>query len=442
MMNSFWGIALTIGVGLFPPSLLGDEISSNETPDVILQPDAEILPANLEQQEPVLRRPEWQPETRLPESAVAIAPRYFGDVAMGLPSLERRVVESMAGYNLASGGEAKIRPATDAGNLLGQSPTVLGVGTQRRSPIVNEPRIRASRIGQLAASGSHWIPARIDLDTSMSKLDSNLISNVGVVKGPFSVRNGPGLRFIEADLIHSPRYADGFETHGSTEGDYRTNGQQWHARQDVWGGNAGWGFRLGYGHRGGNDYLAGNRDPMAAGYDSGDVFAAFGYDPSPDSNTEFNYIRVDQNNVLFPGMAFDINNLRTNAYEYQFAWRNQKHFDRFELDVWHNRTQFNGDAQRASKRVEFPYLNTINYTGYTDVDSSSTGFRGIATWGDEDSPQFSLGFDMRYVMQRLDEIGSGGSGMGALPTPIRPFRSRNRPIPAFSRKKNCPATTG
>ena len=328
----------------------------------------------------------------------------------------------MASNDRVYGGESKFRPTSDAGNLLGQSPLAIGVGTQRRTPVVNEPRVRASRIGQLAASGSYWIPARIDLDTALSKLDSKLIGDINVIKGPYSVRDGPGLEFIDVNLINSPRYENGFEAHGSTEGDYQTNGQRWHARQDVWGGNAGWGFRVGYGHRGGNDYLAGNGEPMAAGYNSGDVFCAFGYDPSPDSSTEFDYIRVDQNDVLFPGMAFDIDRLETNAYEYQLVWRNQAYFDRFELDVWHNRTEFTGDAQRLSKRIEFPYLNFIHYVGFTDVDASSTGFRAIATWGDEDGPQFSLGTDLRYIMQRLDEIGSGRVGL------IR-FQNANSPIP-------------
>jgi iron complex outermembrane recepter protein len=385
--------------------------------------DDAVLPAtNLEQQDPLRRRPEVQPETRLPQTAETIAPRYFGDVASGLPNLERRIKESLASNDRVYGGESKIRPATDAGNLLGQSPLAIGVGAQRRTPVVNEPRVRASRIGQLAASGSYWIPARIDLDTALSKLDSNLIGDITVVKGPYSVRNGPGLEFIDVNLINTPRFENGFEAHGSTIGDFHTNGQQWHARQDVWGGNAGWGFRAGYGHRGGNDYLSGNGEPMAAGYDSGDAFFAFGYDPSPDSSTEFNYLRVDQNDVLYPGMAFDIDWLGTNAYDYRLVWQNQAYFDRFELDVWHNRTKFTGDAQRPSKRVEFPYLDFIDYVGFTDVEASSTGFRAIASWGDEDGPLFSLGADLRYIMQQLDEIGSGGVG-------FLQFTDANSPIP-------------
>ena len=258
--------------------------NSESIPDDLTQiTSPTILPAsNLEQQPTVRPQLEVQPQTPLPSSAGTVTPRYFGDVAQGLPGFEHRVNAWALNNDKIYGEEAKFRATTDSGNLLGRSPAAIGVGTQRRTPVVNEPRVRGSRIGQLAASGSYWIPARIDLDTPLSKLDSNLIDNITVIKGPYSVRDGPGVSFIDVDLIHSPRYANGFEIHGETEGDYKTNGQQWHARQDIWGGSSDWGFRVGYGHRGGNDYISGNDEPMAAGYNSGDLFCAFGYDPSPE----------------------------------------------------------------------------------------------------------------------------------------------------------------
>ena len=36
-------------------------------------------------------------------------------------------------------------------------------------------------MGQLAASGSYWIPARIDLDTLLSKIDSRIVDDVIVI---------------------------------------------------------------------------------------------------------------------------------------------------------------------------------------------------------------------------------------------------------------------
>jgi len=99
------------------------------------------------------------------------------------------------GSRSAAGERLGIRPhsfaASESGELFSGSRSALGVTTQKRNPIISEPRIRGSRIGQLGASGSYWLPARIDLDTAVSKLDSKQLESVSIVKGPYAVRYGP-----------------------------------------------------------------------------------------------------------------------------------------------------------------------------------------------------------------------------------------------------------
>lgn len=116
----------------------------------------------------------------------------------------------------------------------------------------SDPRIRGSRVGQLAANGSYWAPARIDLDTILSKIDSRIIQDMVVVKGPYSVRYGPGLDFIDVELLRSPRYDGPTQVHGGTSFDYQANGEQWYGRQTLMAGGSNWGVRAGYGHRTGN----------------------------------------------------------------------------------------------------------------------------------------------------------------------------------------------
>ena len=78
------------------------------------------------------------------------------------------------------GAEAFGRGSSDAGDLLGRSIANTGVETQKRSPIVNEPRVRGYHIGQIVthADGAFWFPARQDLDTFFSKIDSGVVQNV------------------------------------------------------------------------------------------------------------------------------------------------------------------------------------------------------------------------------------------------------------------------
>jgi outer membrane receptor protein involved in Fe transport len=302
------------------------------------------------------------------------------------------------------GSEGILRVTTDTGNLLGKSPLGLGLGIQRRTPIVTDSRIRGQTTGQQLASGSYWFPARQDLDTMLSKIDSRIVQDVIIVKGPYSARYGPGFSFYDVELVGSPRYQDGKEVHGSTGLDYQTNGQQFYGRQNLWGGSEDWGFRVGYGHRTGNDYLTGDGTGIPASYKSRDVDVALGFDLSPDSHLEFSYLRLDQTDVEYPGQAFDMDFLVTDGYDLTYILENQAYFDYLTLDTWYNRTRFEGNSQRSGKRRQIPQLDDpLEFAGFTDVDAMSTGFRLATTWGAPDDAQLTAGVDLRRLSQQLNE---------------------------------------
>src|SRR5262249_30559059 len=195
--------------------------------------------------------------------------------------------------NLVSGTEAVGRATTDAGDLLARSTSATGVETQRRSPIANEARIRGERFGQIVthADGAFWFPARLDLDTFLSKIDSGLVQDIIVLKGPYSARYGPGFSFIDIASERTPRPQNGFEWNGRTFSTYKTNGEQLYGRQSFWGGESDWGFRVSYGHRTGNDYRTGSGMDIPASYNARDVDFSVGYDFSPVSRLEVGYLR-------------------------------------------------------------------------------------------------------------------------------------------------------
>ena len=314
------------------------------------------------------------------------------------------------------GAEATTRATTDAGSLLRNSPGALGVEAPRRTPIVTDTRVRGTDTGQLVASGSYWVPARIDLDTTLSKIDSRLIEDMIVIKGPYSSLYGPGFDFIDFELLPSPRY-ESREAHGSTSFDYKANGEQWYGRQALWGGDSDSGFRVGYGHRTGNDYTTGDGVGIPSSYNSRDFDVALGQDLQTGS-VEFNYLRLDQTDVEYPGQAFDMDFLVTDAFDVQYAWDQLRYMDQLLLDVWYNRTHFAGDAQQPGKRRQFPIYNAIGFEGVTDVDSMSTGYRLAARWGDETTGQLTAGSDIRYLKQELNEITSSNA-----------WTNTNSPIP-------------
>jgi hypothetical protein len=140
------------------------------------------------------------------------------------------------GTELVFGSEGRFRITTDSGDLLGKSLFAPSVKVQNRSPAVAEPRIRSHRNGRLLASGSHWAPARDDLDTALSKIDSQTIRDVVVIKGPYTTLLGPGFCFVDFEFAETPRTGGGYQWGGSNALEYETNGQQFFGRQTVLGG--------------------------------------------------------------------------------------------------------------------------------------------------------------------------------------------------------------
>jgi outer membrane receptor protein involved in Fe transport len=347
--------------------------------------------------------------TPTPAAALGLQTALFasGEVPRSVLSPERRRLASGASVDLLLGLEAKARGATDAGSLLGRSITGLGVVTQKRSPIINEPRLHGSRVGSLPGSGSHWVPARIDLDTMLSKIDSRFVNDVLTINGPYAARYGPGFYFVDVALLDAPRFEDGFESFGSSGVDYGVNGEQWHGRQMAWGGAKDWGFRVGYSHRTGNDYTGGSGEGIPSSHNSRDVIARLGRDLCDHRHVEFTLLRQDQTNVELPGQAFDIDVLCTDGYEISYVSQDVSYADCWALDVWYNRTWLFGSAQRSGKRLQFPIYDAIGFQGTTDVDSFSTGFRSALSWEGHNGGQLTLGADMRYLAQQLNEITSG-----------------------------------
>lgn len=315
--------------------------------------------------------------------------------------------------------EAQIRDATDAGMMFA-SPSSIGTIVIRRSPIIHDDSTRGRKTGQSLRSGSYWIPARMDLDTAMSKIDSRIVEDILVIRGPYSSTYGPGFNFVDFQLQPSPRFSH-LHGHGSTSLEYDSNGDQFYGRQTIYGGDANSGFRVGYGHRTGNDYEAGDGTRLPSSYKSRDFDFAYGVDLTAGTSLEFTYLRQDQTDVELPAQAFDIDYLTMDAFEVELSSAEMFPSDLFELSSWYNRTELAGSAQRPGKRRQFPIYDGLDFIGNTDVDSLSTGYKAAWTWEYYDT-SFTAGTDLRYVKQELNEITSGISGATT-------WVDRNSPIP-------------
>ncbi len=338
-----------------------------------------------------------------PRESQQLADSIFNNsrVSRTLLSQTRRRQSRALTADVVFGAESRFRATTDTGNLLSKSPSTRGVTGKQRSAIITNPRVRGGNVSQLLASGSYWFPARQDLDTLLSKIDSRSVSDVIVVKGPYAARYGPGFNFIDVELLRAPRYDD-YESHGSSSLEYKTNGEQWYGREAVWGGDENWGYRVAYGHRTGSDYSAGNGDRYIASYKSRDLDVALGYDFSEDSHIDFSYLRLDQTDVEVVTQLLDIDFLVTDAFEVTYTLENQDAFDVLTLEGWHNQTRAKGNANSPAKRAQIPFLTINNIPENSDTHASSTGFSLELSWGDEDEAQTTAGVDLRYLKQATD----------------------------------------
>lgn len=341
---------------------------------------------------------------------------------------------SQPGSSAVSGAQAQTLATTDVGDLLGRSTSSQGVEVQRRSPIASDPRVRGYHTGQLTtvSDGAFWIPARADLDTIVSKLDSNLINNVVVIKGPYSVRYGPGFSFIDVETLDTPRYQNQGEVHGSTGITFKQNGGQWNGLQTYWGGTDTWGFRMAYNLLEGDDYAQGNGHRLPTEYNSKNYDFAYGFDLSKNSHVELKALRVEQQPVLFPGLIFDVNYLVTNGYTLRYVLENQVCFDKFVFNAWYNTTTFEGDNFRTAKREQIPQLDLANFFGATNANAVSLGFRSLVTWGREKETQITVGIDTIGVSSYLNEFDNAPKSPFPVPAGTAPpgfFFVGNFPIP-------------
>lgn len=352
------------------------------------------------------------------EGANAGAISFGSGVTRSLLSETRRGAAFGPASDIVLGTEGKFRVATDGGSLLGKSHAATGVNVQTRTPIVNDPRVRGDRISRLLASGSYWLPARQDLDTPLSKIDSRLLQDMIVIKGPYSAMYGPGFHFVDFQLLDAPRSPDGPFVRGLTSMEYMTNGEQLYGRQSVWGGGETYGYRVTYGHRIGNDYRTGNGDELPTSYNSRDLGLALGWNPSDDSRLDVNYLRLDQTDVEFPGLVFDLDYLVTDGIEATYVLENQSCFDEFRVHGWFNQTRFAGDTFRPGKNRQIPSLSRLlspfdpngPSSAITDANTQSAGYRTGLSWGDLESSKLTLGTDLIAVRQRLNDIDIDPTG--------------------------------
>jgi iron complex outermembrane receptor protein len=313
----------------------------------------------------------------------------------------------------------ELSDASTTGELARQAPSV---STRRTSAINLDPRVRGYHSGQLNASanGMTELKTRLDIDSGLSQIDPGIVEDITVIDGPYTSLYGPGFAFLAVDLLPAPRYPDGFKGHSATSLTYGSNGQTLYARQTVLGGGQQWGTYLSYGTREGGDYFTGGRNGyrIPSSYQKWDTTFALSFDVGPTSRVEFDFLHCEMNDVELPGVVYDLDNSRNDQFNLCYIVQEDRAGPRqLVLQTWCQQTGYRGDASREEKQrslytqfFTLPDFNDFPVNTIGDGRSDSLGVRLLRTFGQSDSPQWTVGADWRRVQQFYRERNLNAAG--------------------------------
>jgi len=353
----------------------------------------------------------------------AVADRILADAARNTPITPGAVGK----------GEIATMASPDLAGALQESRNVQSVDVQRRSPVALDPHVRGYKGGQIysQADGVFWTPARLDLDTMLNKIDPGMVQTATVIPGPYGLRYGPGLAFIDVERAPTRRF-DSFTAEYESALSLRTNGGQFYGRETINAGGPDFGVRASYGAHLGSDYTAGNGLRIPSSYRNQDIWAEYSYDINKYQRIDVSYMRYDQGFTEYPCEFFNVNNLDTYGMNIRVVDTDPSApWSKLTVEGWYNYTGFEGDTRYKRlgnpffpagsyqfpelQRVDFalleaatgappplPIANTFNAN--TDGNVFSSGARAGVTLGDPDASHLNLGTDVRYLGQRVNEF--------------------------------------
>ena len=356
-----------------------------------------------------------QPPTLAPTEPTA----GMGDLG-GVSSLSIAELAAAVGGSPVQGvgqSQAQAIAPTDLGGLLQSAWSVQSVNTTRRSPVALAPNIRGYEFNEIytQANGAYWFPVREDMDSMLSKVDPGMVQDVIVIPGPYGLRYGPGLSYIDIVMQDTPRYSGGGSDYRAN-GDIRTNGGQLYGRITADGGSDDYGYRISYGHRVGDDYTAGNGLKIPTSYDSGDVWAQYGFNTCKYQKVEFSFLRLDQGLTNYPAQFWDVNTLETMGTTLRATDEDPTSpWTKATYEGWWNRTQFTGSITDSKRDPNFPQIQRPEYAldqllggnniifGNTFGDNTSAGARAVFLFGETDDRYLRFGPDFHFQQNGLQE---------------------------------------
>lgn len=266
----------------------------------------------------------------------------------------------------------------DLGEFFRTVPNVSGI---RKGGGAVDPVIRGYKFSQInvvidgGMKLENGCPNRMDPATSHVEIEE--LSSIEIVKGPYSLSQGPALGGVINLETENPKPFDTFELHGNATFSYESN---WNGGKEhfvLYGGNRKVYFRTSGGYREYGNYKSGNSGAEAVTYNTS--FRKFNYGAkvswaiSKKQSLLLNYSEVHGRVVMFPALSMDEVSDDTRMLSADYSFKNtQGIFKSLDIKIYQTDVQHLMDN---SRRESWKTRQMI-----ADVDAINTGGKAIAGW--------------------------------------------------------------
>ena len=282
------------------------------------------------------------------------------------------------------------QPVHDLGDFLRQEPNVSGI---RKGGIAIDPVVRGFKYNQVSVLLNNGVkveggcPNR--MDPVVSHVETENISKVELVKGPYVLKYGP----VMGALINVQTTQPESYTHPAIHGkvlfgfESNWNGQREHI--ELSGGNKDVYFRASAGYKGYGSYTAGNGELFNTSFRKSYATLDAGFRIKGNHRFMINYIYDQGNNVQFPALPMDEQLDRTNITSLNYEALNLgKVFNSLQVQgyfssVHHVMDNYNRPSAQSMQAI-------------TTVDAWNTGGKVVGSWKAGDKTILT-GLDFEHI---------------------------------------------
>ncbi len=285
-------------------------------------------------------------------------------------------------------------PTRDVGDYLRSIPNVSGI---RKGGGAIDPVVRGFKFSQLnvVLDGGMKIengcPNR--MDPVSSHVETEELSNITVVKGPYLLNYGPALGGVINLQTEDPQPYPKFEIHGNAMFGYETNWDGAKEYFSIYGGNSKIYFRATGGYRKYGDYKSGETDGESTTYSTSftkyNYGAKVGYAISEKQNILLSYSESHGRDVMFPALTMDEKSDDTRMMAMDYSAENLSKSIK-TLDVKLYRTDVSHLMDNSNRET----WNTRQMVA--DVDAINTGGKAIMGMKIKDH-SLSAGIDFENI---------------------------------------------